>query len=403
MGEWTKRARGYVIFTVEEGAPERLMDLCARHGVPLWDAAWRGDRFFGRTTPDGYRRIRSLARKADFRTKVRKRRGLPFVVWRYRKRRGILIGAILFLALLIASQQFIWVVRVEGCETVDPLVVKQALDRLGVRPGTLKAQVDTRKIRVEIPLMIKDLSWSALNLQGTTATLQVRERTKPPQKIDVDTPANVVASMDGQIIRLEVTDGKAMRKVGDTVRKGELIASGIVEDRWGLTHLVRANASALAKVPQTLTVEVPLFQEELRVTGEVSHRRWLEVGGLRIPLFLQSKLEGDYKLERFTQPVKLLGMELPLELTKESYLFYQRDQQEISEESALRIAQIRLSAQEREMFGEKMLSSQYTAETENGILTLRGDYVVEMDIAQQVEIPVFDWGKSEKPPREGGY
>ena len=47
-----------------------------------------------------------------------------------------------------------------------------------------------------------------------------------------------------------------------------------------------------------------------------------------------------------------------------------------------------------------------SASVENGELVLRGDYIVEMDIARQVEIPVTQYSQEKdekKPARAGGY
>ncbi|MCI8649545.1 MAG: sporulation protein YqfD [Anaerotruncus sp.] len=396
---------GFVEFQIQAGDYERLLNLCAHHEVPLWDIRHTDKGFFASTAPQSYRDLCRLARKAGVKPRLRRRRGLPFVVYRYRARVGIIAGIVLFILSLLISQQFLWQIQVEGCERLEQQTVLRALESLGVRRGALKSRIQPLIIKQQMPLLLDDISWAALNIQGTTATLLVRERTLPPQKIDTHAPANVVAAMDGQLVRLEVTDGQAMRKKGDTVQKGELIASGVWEDRWGMTHLVRAKAVAIAHVPQSLTVEVPLLQEQLSATGEVVRRRYLEICGLRIPLFLYSKLEGEFQLACQTSTPKVFGVPLPFELSQEEYHFFVREQEEISEETALHLAQQQINLEEQQRWGAQILKSRYSASLEEGVLTLRGDYEVEMDIAQQVEIPLDDPTSplEENPLREGGY
>lgn len=142
--------------------------------------------------------MRPLARKAGAVTRVKERHGLPFLLRRYRRRIGVAAGAALFIAFFAVTQQFVWVVEVQGNERVDSQVLLQALEELGVRRGVLKSGLDAREIQLEVQLKVDDLSWAALNIRGTTATLLVRERTVPPQKIDTKVPANVVAARDGQ-------------------------------------------------------------------------------------------------------------------------------------------------------------------------------------------------------------
>ena len=465
--------RGHVKFFARSGSFERLINLCAHHRVPLWDCRREEAGYSGRTTVDGYRRMRPLARKAGAVTRVKERHGLPFLLRRYRRRIGVAAGAALFIAFFAVTQQFVWVVEVQGNERVDSQVLLQALEELGVRRGVLKSGLDAREIQLEVQLKVDDLSWAALNIRGTTATLLVRERTVPPQKIDTKVPANVVAARDGQIVSMAVTDGRAAVQKGDAVREGEILVSGVFEDRWGLNHLLRANAKVIARVPESLAVEVPLTQSRAVPSGRVVKRRYLELPGVRLPLFLYSGLDGEYKVEKVTRPPVLFGVEMPFPVTRETYIFYETEEERISAETALRIAERqllelpgvrlplflysgldgeykvekvtrppvlfgvempfpvtretyifyeteeeRISAETALRIAERQLAAkergawasgtvvkrEVSAKTEGGRVVLTGEYLVEMDIARQVEIPVFDrTGQGEKALREGGY
>ena len=226
-------------------------------------------------------------------------------------------------------------------------------------------------------------------------------------KIDTNVPANVVAAADGQIVRMEVTDGRAAAKIGDAVHTGDIIVSGIIEDRWGMTHLLRANARVFARVPQTLEARVPLVLEEPVPTGRIVKRRYLELAGVRLPLFIYSGLEGDYKLERVTSQPKAGPIDLPFCVTRETYIFYALQKEQLGQQAALRLAQRQLEALERETWDKDAVKKRdVSASVENGELVLRGDYIVEMDIARQVEIPVTQYSQEKdekKPARAGGY
>ena len=63
--------RGHVKFFARSGSFERLINLCAHHRVPLWDCRREEAGYSGRTTVDGYRRMRPLARKAGAVTRVK--------------------------------------------------------------------------------------------------------------------------------------------------------------------------------------------------------------------------------------------------------------------------------------------------------------------------------------------
>lgn len=391
--------RGFVKFRAERGSVERLISLCAKNHVLLWKCRKTGSIFTGYTTVFGYHKMHRLARKAGVRTRVIERRGLPFILHRYRKRVGVAAGALLCVAFLILMQQFIWVIEVQGCRDLEPQQLTNALEQLGIKRGTPKHSIDQEEVKRQLLRMVQDLSWATLNIHGNTATLIVRERTEPPPSIDTGVPANVVALHDGQIKRLEVRNGRAVLKDGDTVRAGELIVSGVFEDGRGVTHLVRASARALAHVPETITVEVPLIQESCLLTGQVVKRNYIDVFDVKLPLFLYRELEGTYKLESWQKTPELLGLKCPFKLVRENYIFYDTHKQTIREETAMHIAQERLEALEWRKLDGEVLSRSVQPAFENGKLVLKAEYLLEMDIAKQVEIPIFDRSDQNAPKK----
>lgn len=398
--------RGYVTFSVLSGPGQRLLGLCAANQIRLWNSSGKAGVIRACACVSDYRYMHGLAREIGVITRVEERHGFRFLLRRYRKRIGILAGVILFVLFFAVSQQFIWVIHVNGCENLSAGEMISVLQEIGVGPGTFKGGVDPKSVQRQMMLRVNDLSWCALNIRGTTATLEVRERKKPPEKIDTNIPANVVAAEDGQITLIQVWDGKQMLKKGDTVRAGDMIVSGVRVDMWGLTHLIRANAVVMANVPKQLTVTVPLNQTEYRMVGKVVKRKYLDVFGAHVPLFLYSKLEGNYRMESRREEISIFGMSCDIGLICETYIFYEELNEKISPEQALAYGQNELSRMERRCWDEKTIKSkQVYATCERNRMVLNGEYVVEMDIARQVDIPVLEREKlaEKKPPREGGY
>ena len=55
---------GWVEFEAEGGFPERLLNLAARGGIPLWDTGRRGVVLTARCFARKYKKLRPIARKA---------------------------------------------------------------------------------------------------------------------------------------------------------------------------------------------------------------------------------------------------------------------------------------------------------------------------------------------------
>jgi len=84
---------GYVVFNARGGFPERFINLCALHHIPLWDVNCSGGGLRACTTIKGYRQIRPPARKSRVLPRIAERHGLPFFLHRYKRRAGMLAGA----------------------------------------------------------------------------------------------------------------------------------------------------------------------------------------------------------------------------------------------------------------------------------------------------------------------
>ena len=53
--------RGQAVVRITCETPERVVNLCAAHGIPFWDVDWRTERCFRVTTTlPGLRRLRPL-------------------------------------------------------------------------------------------------------------------------------------------------------------------------------------------------------------------------------------------------------------------------------------------------------------------------------------------------------
>ena len=88
-----KFLKGYVTIQVEGIFLEKFTNLCAVNCLPFWDVKRYGmAKMIGRTTIDGYRRMRHISRKCGCRVRISKKKGIPFFLHRYRKRKLFISG-----------------------------------------------------------------------------------------------------------------------------------------------------------------------------------------------------------------------------------------------------------------------------------------------------------------------
>ena len=296
---------------------ERFLNLTAKRGLPTWDVQRISEtEMLLTTTPAAFRRMRDAAFRAGVRVRVAGKSGLPFRLRPYRRRKALLLGLLLFLLMPLAASQFLWSITVEGCEQLKPSQVLEVLEGLGVKRGAFLTGLDTERIETQAALELDELSFIAINLKGTTAQVQVRERVPVPDSRDPQEIRNLVASRDGQIEVLEVYEGIAMVSRGDTVQKGDLLVSGAIPSEQVGTRYVASDARILARTWKTGTIEAKRVATAQWPTGRQQMRHTLLIGDFSINLYWNSGISMDeyvtlYREKYFTLP---WGVTLPIGL-----------------------------------------------------------------------------------------
>ena len=233
--------RGYVIIIIEGFFIEKFINICARRRIHLWDVRLQSERrVTARMSISGFRLIRPVARKTGCRVRLLRKRGLPFVFSKYRRRKAFFAGAVLFFILINVLASFVWSIEITGNEKLDTVFLENALAANGIRTGALKYRIDTRRAVERMMLEIGRLSWISISIKGTKVKVQVRERGDIPEIVPRHIPCDIVAMRDGIIRQVIAKEGIEAVSEGDTVKKGQVLISGRVpvkgEEQYRLVH-----------------------------------------------------------------------------------------------------------------------------------------------------------------------
>ncbi len=189
-----------------------------------------------------------------------KHRGLPHIFRLYGKRYGLYFGAVLSAVLLLISDGYVWRIEVSGNESVPDERIKNELSALGFDLGTRIRDVDFDVLHNRFSAASEDIAWISVNMHGSVAYVEVTEY--KPSELEIGSgAANVVASRDGVITLVSVEDGKSAVSIGQSVKKGQLLISGVMEFEEQPTRYVYAKGEAMAQTEREIYVRVPLARE----------------------------------------------------------------------------------------------------------------------------------------------
>ena len=241
LGLWNY-IRGYVIILVEGYFLEKFMNICTHRQILLWDIRrHKHCAMVMKVSINGFKLLRPVARKTNCRVRIVRKKGLPFLFNRYRRRKTFLAGAVLFVCLVYLMTSFIWIVEITGNEDLETAYIESVLSFHGIKPGALKYRIDTEKTVSDMMLDMENLSWISIDVKGTKVKVQLRERIIPPEVVPKDEPCNIVATKEGILRQIIVTDGIEAAVTGDTVKKGDILISGKIpikneKDKFRLVH-----------------------------------------------------------------------------------------------------------------------------------------------------------------------
>ena len=377
-----RMVRGWVAFSVSGKYPERFINIASRHRVRLWNVHRSEDCFTACMYRSDYRRIRPLAHGAGVRLKVISKNGLPTMLFRYRERVGILIGACAFVLSIFVMSLFIWSIDITGLETVSRAEMNDVLRDHGLYIGAFKPSLDVQKLSRDVMIERHEIGWMAVNVTGSYASVEIKEEAVPPEVDDIYSPCNVKARSDGVIVRIEAAEGETMVMEGSGVIEGQLIVSGIRTDEQGTHRLVHADARVMARTTRQASFSMTEQMKLLRPNGEEAERQMLSFLGLCFPYRVNAVDSPDAVSNTEVEVPAPLGITLPIGVVTDRVSALSEEESALNDNSAEEL--LRREAQLYETFSLQnceIESREYQLKHNGGVYTLYVTYTCVEDIA----------------------
>ena len=294
--------KGNVRILVTGGFCERFLNLCAYHQINLWDLSPRENGYEASLSLAGFWKLRPLVRKCHIRLRVLDKKGFPFFLHRYRKRKPLFLALAGSFVLLFLLSLFIWDIKIDGNHSVTDERIMDYLSQEGIRQGIRKDSVDYKLLAADLRQSFPELTWVSVKLQGTRLLISLKENQDPSRETETETggPCDLVSTVDGTVTELITRAGTPVVSAGDPVKKGDLLVSGCVElvnDSGEVydARYVEADADVFVQTSRTYEDRISLKQPEKSYTGKKRSRFLLKIGSFRlgIPFFGASYRQYD--------------------------------------------------------------------------------------------------------------
>ena len=247
IGILSKIASGYLRIEVEGYYIEKFINMCTEQKILIWNLKReKGIKLYLNIGINDFKRLSPICRKTKCKVKIKRKKGIPFILHRYKGRKIFAIVLVIISIAIIISSQYIWNIdiNIEDNQQIENLA--QDLRELGIKRGIRKTEIDTNKIITELRLKRNDISWIGIDIKGTNVIISAVKADEKPEIIDNKDYCNIVASKGGIISSIVAQNGTALVKEGDTVQKGDILIAGYIEGKYTgkrLLHSLRRGAS----------------------------------------------------------------------------------------------------------------------------------------------------------------
>ncbi len=301
---------GFLSVEFSGDVSEIILNICAKNGIYLWAIKRRKGKIICNMSVRDFRLLPVYIKGQGIRVHILKKYGFPFIMFRYKKRWGIPAGVLLFFCFLKIMSLFVWTVEVNGNKIVETNKIISAIQEIGIEEGSLKSKINPQKAKQKLLLKVDGLSWATLNIEGCRVNVEVIEgENKSDNK---NTATDLISDSDGIIKKIDIVSGNCVVKVGDTVTKGDLLVSGILE-RESETELVNSVGKIIADIEREIVLEAYYKQNISVKTGETNIKRAISFFNLDVPLYLGSE-KGTFESYGSVKQLKLLGEKLPIRI-----------------------------------------------------------------------------------------
>ena len=320
---------GYLNISVEGYYIERFINICISKNILLWNMKREKSTYLNCNIGiKEFKKIKKITKKTKCKIKINRKKGLPFILNKYKKRKIFAIFLILVVVFIFISSNFIWNIELKGIDTIKESEIINLLNENGLCIGNSKRKIDTKKIINNIRMQRSDIAWISINLDGTNAIVKISESTKKPEIINKDEYCNIISDKEALITKISAKTGTALVKPGDIVTKGTVLVGGWMEGKYTGTRYVHSEADIEAKVWYTKKDKICFNQSIYEKTGKKETDYSVSVNNFEINFYKRLPKFEKYDTINANKKLKLFS-NFYLPISFNTYTYYELEEKNI--------------------------------------------------------------------------
>lgn len=313
---------GYITITVEGYFIERFINICNSKKILLWGIKRKKSSvMITKIGIQDFKRIKEVAKTTKCKIKINEKKGIPFILHRYRKRKIFLVMILIVSISIFITSNYIWNIEIVGLDKISNEEIIETLKENGIDLGTKKKDINTKEIVNNIRLQRDDIAWIGLDITGTNLKVEIVEAKEKPEIIDEDDICNIIATKDGIITKVIAQNGTATVKEGDVVKKGDILIEGWIEGQYTGTRYVHSEGTVQARVWYSKKEKKYFENTEEVETGASENKYKININNFEINLYKSIPNFEKYDTINENKKIKIFSnFYLPIQIQKTTYI-----------------------------------------------------------------------------------
>ena len=334
------------------------------------------------------KRLESICDSCGSLVTIERERGIIYFISKYIRRFGIFAGILFCIAVSLFLSNIVLEIRVVGAnsEAVESSI-KEILAQEGIKAGGYIPSINFLDAQTGLFEMSPDVSWASIGHSGSVVTVNISMPSNKVKSEEGRIPCNIVASHDGRIVSADVLVGEFTSLIGNGVKKGDILVSGIVDNPNGSAYYRHSIAKVIAEYEETVTFDQKLY-DRVETDGETVYKKRLCFFEYEIPLpgfkhpSENSRISSDYT------PIMIFGLKLPIGIRTDGYTEIITKNKIFSTESAQAELIRKLDIYEKNLIADKeIIQKDVSVDVIDDTVRLTAKYLLRGDIAS--ESPIF--------------
>ena len=336
--------KGYLKIRITSLYVERFFNMCAYHGMTLWDVQNHGDSYEMFIGLNDLLSLRPILRKTGSRIKIIGHFGMPFFFQKCRKRFAYVVSLAVCALVIYVLTIFVWQISFTGLERYSEEELLSFLREQNIQYGMRKNDVSCKDLEAAIREAYNDILWVSASLDGTALMIQVKENSEMLPEPEESAPCDVVADVGGTVVQMITRSGVPQVTVGQQVEKGAVLISGYeprINDSQEVVSYVECHADGDIAIQTTISYEDHIDWEYTKKTMTGKKKTGLIVSFFQKPVTLRNpNIAFDQYTTDQTEQTVVIGESfyLPVSYTKTVYREYTTEQTTYSKTEIVQLA-----------------------------------------------------------------